>query len=78
VAEIAPWLASHRDVDALDLTGVPLTDGGELATSLEAAAADTLTRVRRPEPDADWRATPGLDRLSWLVETKTVWHPIGT
>ena len=78
MAEIAPWLASHRDVDALDLTGVPLTDGGELATSLEAAAADTLTRVRRPEPDADWRATPGLDRLSWLVETKTVWHPIGT
>jgi len=74
VAEVAPWLASHRDVDALDLTGVADRD---LARELEAAAADTLTRVRRPEPAANWSATPGVDRLSWVLETKTVWHPIG-
>ncbi|MDQ3103700.1 MAG: aldehyde dehydrogenase family protein [Actinomycetota bacterium] len=74
VAEVAPWLASHRDVDALDLTGVADHD---LARELEAAAADTLTRVRRPEPAANWSATPGVDRLSWVLETKTVWHPIG-
>jgi len=74
VAEVAPWLASHRDVDALDLTGVADRD---LARELEAAAADTLTRVRRPEPAANWSATPGMDRLSWVLETKTVWHPIG-
>ncbi len=74
VAEVMPWLASHRDVDAVDLTGVAEPD---LARELEAAAAETLTRVRRPEPDADWTATPGIERLSWLLETKTVWHPIG-
>ncbi len=74
VAEVMPWLASHRDVDAVDLTGV--AEPG-LARDLEVAAAETLTRVRRPEPDADWTATPGIDRLSWVLETKTVWHPIG-
>lgn len=75
VAETAPWLASHADVNALDLTGV--TDP-ELAASLEAAAAETLTRVTRP-PDApvDWTADPGLERLTAFLEIKTVWHPKG-
>ena len=74
VAEVAPWLASHRDVDALDLTGV--VDETQ-AQSLEEAAAQTLTRVRRPEPGADWTASPGIDRMRWTLETKTVWHPFG-
>jgi acyl-CoA reductase-like NAD-dependent aldehyde dehydrogenase len=74
VGEIAPWLASHRDVDALDLTGVV---DEALAKQLEEAAAETLTRVRRPEPDTDWTASPGIDRMRWALETKTVWHPIG-
>ncbi len=74
-AEIAPWLASHMDVNGIDLTGV--TDA-ELATSLEVAAADNLKRVRRaPEQPLDWLATPGIDRLTDWLETKTVWHPIG-
>src|SRR5688500_17239950 len=72
VAEIAPWLASHMDVNGIDLTGV--TDP-ELATSLEAAASDNLKRVRRaPEAAVDWLATPGTDRLTDWLETKTVWH----
>ncbi|KRF35396.1 aldehyde dehydrogenase family protein [Nocardioides sp. Soil805] len=75
VAEVAPWLASHMDVNGLDLTGVE--DAG-LATSLEVAAADNLKRVRRaPLADVDWLATPGTDRLTDWLETKTVWHPIG-
>ena len=75
VAEISPWLASHMDVNGIDLTGV--TDV-ELATSLEVAAADNLKRVRRaPEVPVDWLATPGIDRLTDWLETKTVWHPIG-
>ena len=73
-AEIAPWLASHMDVNGIDLTGI--TDEA-LATDLEAAAADNLKRVRRPAPDADWLAEPGLDRMTRFLETKTVWHPIG-
>ena len=44
-AEIAPWLASHMDVNGLDLTGVA---DPELARVLEVAAAENLKRVRRP------------------------------
>jgi acyl-CoA reductase-like NAD-dependent aldehyde dehydrogenase len=74
-AETAPWLASHADVNALDLTGV--TDPA-LASSLEAAAAGTLKRVRRPPAQPQtWAADPGLDRLTAFLETKTVWHPKG-
>ena len=74
-AEIAPWLASHMDVNALDLAGV--TDP-ELAASLEVAAADNLKRVVRPPLDTpDWTTDPGLDRMTAFLETKTVWHPVG-
>ena len=74
LADTAPTLASHMDVNALDLTGA-----GPLAASLEVAAADNLKRVRRPaqEPE-DWYAEPGLDAITWALETKTVWHPVGT
>ena len=72
-AEIAPWLASHLDVNAIDLTGV--TDE-ELARNLEIAAAENLKRVRRAGPE-DLLASPALDRMTRFVETKTVWHPTG-
>jgi acyl-CoA reductase-like NAD-dependent aldehyde dehydrogenase len=73
VAEVAPWLASHMDVNAIDIAGV---DDLGLRTSLEVAAADNLKRVRRPDTD-DWTADPGLTRIRSFLETKTVWHPIG-
>jgi acyl-CoA reductase-like NAD-dependent aldehyde dehydrogenase len=73
-AEIAPWLASHMDVNGIDLTGI---EDDELAAELEVAAADNLKRVRRPSPATDWLAEPGLDRMTQFLETKTVWHPIG-
>jgi acyl-CoA reductase-like NAD-dependent aldehyde dehydrogenase len=74
-AETAPWLASHMDVNAIDLTGV---EDPELATSLEEAAADNLKRVLRPPSSApDWFADPGIERMTALLETKTVWHPKG-
>ena len=72
--EIAPWLASHMDVNAIDLTGV---DNVVHARALEESAADNLKRVVRPEP-VDWTADPGIDRMTAFLETKTVWHPIGT
>jgi len=71
--EIAPWLASHMDVNGLDLTGI---DDPVLAKELEAAAAENLKRVRRPG-DEDLLAPPRLDRMTQFLETKTVWHPIG-
>lgn len=73
-AEVLPWLASHADVNGLDLAGV---DDPELATSLEAEAAGTLKRIRGPRPDVDWSADPGLAALRASVEIKTVWHPQG-
>jgi acyl-CoA reductase-like NAD-dependent aldehyde dehydrogenase len=72
-AEIAPWLASHMDVNGLDLTGI---DDPALAKDLEVAAAENLKRVRRPG-DEDLLASPRLDRMTQFLETKTVWHPIG-
>src|SRR5262249_40927432 len=72
VAELAPWLASHRDVNGLDLTGV----AAEARPSLQQAAADNVKRVYLPRHD-DWAADPGTRRLAAFVETKTVWHPIG-
>ncbi|MFC4032796.1 aldehyde dehydrogenase family protein [Streptomyces polygonati] len=72
-AELAGPLASHQDVNALDLTGAP----ADLATELERAAADNLKRVRRPSPTEDWTADPGTGRLTAWLETKTVWHPMG-
>jgi acyl-CoA reductase-like NAD-dependent aldehyde dehydrogenase len=75
VAETAPWLASHMDVNALDLTGV---SDPALAADLERAAAENLKRVVRPPAGpVDWFADPGLSRLTPFLETKTVWHPKG-
>ncbi|TFD48842.1 aldehyde dehydrogenase family protein [Cryobacterium frigoriphilum] len=65
-AEIAPWLASHADVNALDLLGAGALDW----VNLQIAAADTLKRVLPPEPDA----APSLARILAFTETKTVWH----
>jgi hypothetical protein len=78
---MAPWLASHRDVNAIDLTGVADTDIAW--AELERAAADNLKRVRRPlivdgsAVEPDWTLSPGLSRIESYLETKTVWHPKG-
>jgi acyl-CoA reductase-like NAD-dependent aldehyde dehydrogenase len=72
----APTLASHMDVNAIDLTG--LAGQVEQATALEVEAAENLKRVRRaPAAEPDWSLDPGLDRMTAFLETKTVWHPIG-
>ncbi|TWH04934.1 NAD-dependent aldehyde dehydrogenases [Nocardioides sp. J9] len=76
-AALGPWLAAHMDVNAIDLCGV--AGSPELATSLEVAAADNLKRVRRaPDAEPDWAAEPGLGTMTDFIESKTVWHPIGT
>jgi len=74
VAETGPWLASHMDVNAIDLSGVA---DPALATQMEVAAAENLKRVIRPRSGEDWSAEPGLDRLLTFLEPKTVWHPKG-
>ena len=73
-AELAPWLAAHRDVDAIDLCGAAPDDQADL----ERRAADNVKRVlRAPRAEPDWTQEPGLARISAYVETKTVWHPMG-
>ena len=65
VAEVAPWLAAHMDVNAIDVAGV---NDVALRTQLEVAAADNVKRVRRPDTD-DWTADPGLSRIRSFLET---------
>jgi acyl-CoA reductase-like NAD-dependent aldehyde dehydrogenase len=72
-AEIATPLAAHQDVNAIDLAGADEV----LAKELEIAAADNLKRVLRPQP-VDYAETPGTERLTAFLETKTVWHPTGS
>jgi acyl-CoA reductase-like NAD-dependent aldehyde dehydrogenase len=66
-AELAPWLASHMDVNAIDLTGAE----GQ-AAELERAAADNVKRVVRGAADGQ-----SLYEISAFLELKTIWHPIG-
>jgi acyl-CoA reductase-like NAD-dependent aldehyde dehydrogenase len=65
--ELAPWLAGHMDVNAIDLTGAD----GDVA-ELERLSADNVKRVVRSTPDAQspWE-------IESFLELKTVWHPIG-
>jgi acyl-CoA reductase-like NAD-dependent aldehyde dehydrogenase len=82
-AEVAPWLASHMDVNAIDLAGAAGAEGVAWG-DLEAAAADNVKRVLRPAGtgadalEPDWTATPDPARMRAFLETKTVWHPKGT
>ena len=67
-AEIAPWLAGHADINAVDLAGAGALDWAEL----ERTAAGTVKRVLQPIDGAV--ADAGLGRITALTETKTVWH----
>ena len=66
-AELAPWLAAHMDVNAIDLTGA---DG--LGPDLERAAAENVKRIVRGKADGQ-----SVWDISAFLELKTVWHPIG-
>jgi acyl-CoA reductase-like NAD-dependent aldehyde dehydrogenase len=65
--ELAPWLAGHMDVNAIDLTGA----NGDTA-DLERLAAENVKRVVRSSAE---RQSPW--EIESFLETKTVWHPIG-
>ncbi len=65
--ELAPVLASHMDVNAIDVCGA---DGA--VPALEELAAENVKRVVRGKPDAQspWE-------IASFLELKTVWHPLG-
>lgn len=70
IAEVAPHLAAHADVNAIDLSGVA---NKELAISLEKSGAENLKRILRPAKTSN----QGLNRIKAWLEIKTVWHPRG-
>lgn len=70
-SELAPVLAAHMDVNAIDLAGADEADRG----GLEEAAAGNLKRLLAQADD--WWLEPGLGRMKAFVEIKTVWHPLG-
>ena len=65
--DMAPTLASHMDVNAVDLCGADGT-----ARELEELAAENVKRIvhGRPDTQSPWE-------ISAFLELKTVWHPIG-
>ena len=66
-AELAPWMASHMDIDAIDASG--LSANQEKEARLE--GVENLKRIFAFKGDQ----TP--QRVLAFMENKTVWHPIG-
>jgi len=65
--ELAPVLAGHLDVNALDVTGA-----NDETAELERLAADNVKRVvRQQDEQSPWE-------IASFLELKTVWHPVGT
>jgi len=76
-AELAPWLASHLDVNAV----VDASGDAEVFAHLQGGVAENLKRVHDhslPSP-ADWSGEAARDpyRILDTVEFKTAWHPVG-
>jgi acyl-CoA reductase-like NAD-dependent aldehyde dehydrogenase len=64
--EIAPWMASHMDIDGFDISGLTAKSHG----AIRIAGAENLKRIYSFKS-----ADPG--RILAFLENKTVWHPIG-
>lgn len=74
--EVAPVMARHREVIALDAWGVDK----KLAIELEQLGTDNVKRVKIHAAPGDWyddRKSQGLGFIERFLETKTVWHPVG-
>ena len=65
--ELAPWAASHMDIDGLDISGIAKKQHG----ALKEAGAENLKRIHAFGPDQ----TPS--RILAFMESKTVWHSVG-
>ena len=63
--ELAPWLASHMEIDGLDLSGI------ESIAELRVSGAENLKRIHTFEKDIS------PERILAFMEYKTIWHPVG-
>ena len=66
-SELAPWFASHMDIDGLDISGLPEAD----RAAVKEAGVENLKRISAFAKTAE----PG--RILAFMEAKTIWHPIG-
>ena len=65
--ELAPWAASHMDIDGFDISGI----AKKKRSDIKVAGAENLKRIH----SFDGALTP--NRIYAFMEAKTVWHPIG-
>ena len=65
--ELTPHLASHMEIDGLDLSGVD----SKSAAALRISSVDNLKRVH------SFSAEKSPGRILSYMEYKTLWHPIG-
>jgi acyl-CoA reductase-like NAD-dependent aldehyde dehydrogenase len=66
--ELLPWLASHMDVNAIDVVGCTAV---EVKAVEESAAGNVKRVIKLPAGEQ----SPQL--IAAFMEMKTVWHPIG-
>ena len=67
IAELAPWVGSHMEIDGVDVAGL----SKKQEEVLKLVGADNLKRIFRFSP------TNHPERILSFMEQKTVWHPIG-
>jgi acyl-CoA reductase-like NAD-dependent aldehyde dehydrogenase len=65
--ELAPWAASHMDIDGFDITGIAKKKQG----ALKEAGAENLKRIH------SFNSGQTPTRILAFMESKTVWHTVG-
>jgi acyl-CoA reductase-like NAD-dependent aldehyde dehydrogenase len=65
--ELAPWAASHMDIDGFDISGVAKKKQG----ALKEAGAENLKRIH------SFTSGQSPARILAFMESKTVWHSVG-
>ena len=65
--ELAPWAASHMDIDGFDISGVDKKKRG----ALKEAGAENLKRIHA------FGSGQSPTRILAFMESKTVWHSVG-
>ena len=66
-SELAPWIASHMEIDGVDVAGLSKKEEEEL----KLLGAENLKRVFR------FKNANSPERILSFMEQKTIWHPIG-
>lgn len=65
--ELAPWMASHMDINAMDISGAAKKN----QSALREAGADNLKRIFTFGEKVE------AERMISFLEAKTIWHTVG-